>query len=147
MPLASPRLPLVSPRFYLAVYLHPREMLKSTSICAFITLILATLASAYPLLNIPNIPNNANDVEGGEEPRAALATVYSNCKNSKQVALTFDDGPWVYAYVFNLFCTILSPPSRPLFLEFIIIVLLLNVCCLIECETCVVRPSRVSRVN
>lgn len=34
--------------------------------------------------------------EDGKEERATLATVYSSCINSKQVALTFDDGPYVY---------------------------------------------------
>ena len=36
------------------------------------------------------------------EPRAALATVYYSCKNNKQAALTFDDGPYVWLYVRHL---------------------------------------------
>ena len=27
-----------------------------------------------------------------------LAAVYTSCKKAKDVALTFDDGPWVYMY-------------------------------------------------
>jgi len=63
---------------------------------SFITLALATFASAAPLIGSPA---NANGVEEQvNEPRVPLAAVYSSCKNNKQVALTFDDGPWVYAY-------------------------------------------------
>jgi len=37
------------------------------------------------------------------EPRAALATIYSSCKNNKQAALTFDDGPYVWLYDISKF--------------------------------------------
>lgn len=55
-------------------------------------------ALAKPLLDSPELAGAADN-----EERVALATVYSSCKNSKEVALTFDDGPYVYAYVSFLF--------------------------------------------
>jgi len=73
------------------------RMIKSTS---FVILALAAFASTAPLLGSPS---DANGVEGENELRVPLAAVYSSCKNNKQVALTFDDGPWVYACVAILF--------------------------------------------
>lgn len=61
------------------------------SIFALATLV--GLALAKPLLDSPELAGSADN-----EERVALATVYSSCKNSKEVALTFDDGPYVYAY-------------------------------------------------
>jgi peptidoglycan/xylan/chitin deacetylase (PgdA/CDA1 family) len=40
----------------------------------------------------------ASLVSGAAIEKRALAKVYSSCVNSKQVALTFDDGPYVYMY-------------------------------------------------
>lgn len=64
------------------------------------TLIALTLAFA-PLVAraSPVLGEVQHEAAAENEERVALATVYSSCKNNKQVALTFDDGPWVYAYV------------------------------------------------
>ena len=71
-----------------------------------ITLVLAALQVVFasPPPESPNDVETAMKLEPGEYKQFGLlapplATVYSSCKNNKQVALTFDDGPWVYACV------------------------------------------------
>jgi peptidoglycan/xylan/chitin deacetylase (PgdA/CDA1 family) len=77
------------------------KMLQFTSVTNLIALALAFAAfqvvSAFPLLLSGT---NLNDADRAAEPRenAPLATVYSSCKNNRQVALTFDDGPFTYAH-------------------------------------------------
>jgi len=72
-------------------------MLKFTSVTHLIMLALAAFqaVSALPLSG-SNL-NDADPALGSPVPRAPLATVYYSCKNNRQVALTFDDGPFVYA--------------------------------------------------
>ncbi|KAJ7500330.1 hypothetical protein B0H11DRAFT_2225869 [Mycena galericulata] len=56
------------------------------STLVFTVLTAAVCASATPMAEI-------EARQGGP-----LAAVYSSCKNPNEVALTFDDGPWVYLY-------------------------------------------------
>lgn len=69
-------------------------MKSFVAIAAFSASFVLPFVAAGPLLEMPDHAGEGENVE-----RVTLATVYSSCKNSKQVALTFDDGPWVYAYV------------------------------------------------
>jgi len=71
-------------------------MIKSASSTGLIALAFAAFTSASPLLNSPR---NSKGVEGRIEARNPLATVYNSCVNDKQVAITFDDGPYDYACV------------------------------------------------
>jgi len=63
-----------------------------------------TLAVLSSVLSIaaaskPSAVNRQLHNQRAEDRRATpLAKVYSSCKNSNEVALTFDDGPWVYMY-------------------------------------------------
>ncbi|KAF8335844.1 uncharacterized protein EI90DRAFT_3014456 [Cantharellus anzutake] len=67
------------------------------------TLLLSLLVQASPILE-GREPEELNERELNErelkefQERAPLATIYSSCKNNKQVALTFDDGPYIYEH-------------------------------------------------
>lgn len=63
-----------------------------SSLFSLAAALLSRSVLATPLLDTP-----ALRAEAQNEERVPLATVYSSCKNNKQVALTFDDGPYVYA--------------------------------------------------
>ena len=73
-------------------------MIKLAPSTGLIALAFTAFVSASPLLDSPSI---ANGVEGLNEPRDSgpLATVYSSCINDRQIAITFDDGPYDYACV------------------------------------------------
>lgn len=95
--------------FFFTPSLKVKSAMKSfAAIAAFSAALVLPFVTASPLLEMQD-----SGAEGHNEERVALATVYSSCKNSKQVALTFDDGPYVYAYVFT-FRPWITFPSIPL---------------------------------
>ncbi|KDQ57934.1 carbohydrate esterase family 4 protein [Jaapia argillacea MUCL 33604] len=70
--------------------------MKFTALTAIISLIALVNAAALP----EPVPEAAANPEAAPAiellEKRALATVYTKCKNSNQVALTFDDGPYIY---------------------------------------------------
>jgi len=60
--------------------------------------VLALLSLASPILAKSHSGVNRQSHHHKERATMPLAAVYTSCKKAKDVALTFDDGPWVYMY-------------------------------------------------
>jgi hypothetical protein len=66
-------------------------------------MMIKTLLSALALSTLSALPLGVAAGGATNQARAELATVYTKCTGNKQAALTFDDGPYVWLYVFLTF--------------------------------------------